>query len=273
MIPRGSKNKEKHIITVIVMSCIVIISIVVLAASKYASNNASVTTFIVNSPTSASSDTSEYDRMEIEDTTASATDTDVISGAEAPSEPLYININTASKDELMELNGIGSVIADEIISYRSNNGGFRNIEEIMKVKGIGKVTFSDISEFIYVDFPTYEEPESSEEFAENTTTESKPVVTERETEAETTTTECTMEHVLTLEECAPINLNTASVEELILLPHIDEENALRIIDIRERIGGYSHIYEILLIDTITQAQAAEILPYICVGSEEESENE
>lgn len=261
MIPRGSKNKEKHIITVIVMSCIVIISIVVLAASKYASNNASVTTFIVNSPTSASSDSSEYDRMEIENTTASATDTDVTSGAEAPSEPLYININTASKDELMELHGIGSVIADEIISYRSRNGGFRNIEELMNVKGIGKVLFSELESCIYVDSPSYDVTE--------TTTE--PAATDRVIEENTSAD--TSEHIPTLEECAPINLNTASVDELVLLPHIDEENALRIIDIRERIGGYSHIYEILLIDTITQAQAAEILPYICVGSEEESENE
>ena len=55
-----------------------------------------------------------------------------------------ININTASKTELMSLNGIGEVKAEAIIDYRNKNGNFKSIEEIGNVKGIGDVIFAKI---------------------------------------------------------------------------------------------------------------------------------
>ncbi len=61
-----------------------------------------------------------------------------------------ININTASINELMTLRGIGPAKADAIISYRSAKGLFQQIEDIMKVSGIGKVTFENIRNNISV---------------------------------------------------------------------------------------------------------------------------
>ena len=61
-----------------------------------------------------------------------------------------ININTASKTELMSLNGIGEVKAEAIIDYRNKNGNFKSIEEIGNVKGIGDVIFAKIKNYITI---------------------------------------------------------------------------------------------------------------------------
>ena len=61
-----------------------------------------------------------------------------------------ININTASKEQLVTLPGIGDGIAGKIIKYREENGSFKSIEDIMKVSGIKDKLFSKIKDHITV---------------------------------------------------------------------------------------------------------------------------
>lgn len=61
-----------------------------------------------------------------------------------------ININTATLEELISLDGLGETKAQSIIEYRTINGLFNTIEDILKVKGIGKTTFEKIKEYIEV---------------------------------------------------------------------------------------------------------------------------
>lgn len=65
-------------------------------------------------------------------------------------ESHIVNINTAAKEELMTLPGIGESKADAIIAYRQENGGYRNIEELMQISGIKEGVYSKISEYITV---------------------------------------------------------------------------------------------------------------------------
>ena len=61
-----------------------------------------------------------------------------------------ININKASKEELMTLTGIGESKAIAIIKYREDNNGFKDISEIMNVSGIGEALYNKIKDSITV---------------------------------------------------------------------------------------------------------------------------
>lgn len=61
-----------------------------------------------------------------------------------------IDINTADKEQLMTLSGIGEAKAESIIRYRAEHGNFAQIEDITNVDGIGESLFQKIKEYIYV---------------------------------------------------------------------------------------------------------------------------
>ncbi|MDQ1354305.1 MAG: competence protein ComEA [Acidobacteriota bacterium] len=61
-----------------------------------------------------------------------------------------VNINTAGKEQLMDLPRIGEKIAERIIEYREKNGKFKRPEDIMKVKGIGEKTFKKFEKRIVI---------------------------------------------------------------------------------------------------------------------------
>lgn len=160
-------------------------------------------------------------------------------------EFIIVDINTANADELKRISGIGDKLAGEIIRYREENGNFSNIEEITKVHGIGEKIFADIRDHIYVADPVY------------------PDITQViQTEKAENSNEIITEYKPTLEDVSPININTADIELLVLLPHIDEETALQIIDFRTKNDGFSNEYELLLIDGLTRSKVSDIMKYI-----------
>jgi comEA protein len=64
-----------------------------------------------------------------------------------------IDINRASVNELMRLNGIGPTKAQAIVQHREQHGPFRSKEEILEVKGIGPATFDKIKDKIILETP------------------------------------------------------------------------------------------------------------------------
>lgn len=65
-------------------------------------------------------------------------------------EGKIINLNTATKEELMMLPGVGEAMAERIMIYRDDHNGFRKTEDIMKVKGIGKKKFEKLKPYISI---------------------------------------------------------------------------------------------------------------------------
>lgn len=59
-----------------------------------------------------------------------------------------VNINEATKEELVKIKGIGPVLAERIISYRESYGPFKRAEDIKNVSGIGEKTYEKMAEQI-----------------------------------------------------------------------------------------------------------------------------
>ncbi|MCH5275447.1 MAG: helix-hairpin-helix domain-containing protein [Lachnospiraceae bacterium] len=62
-----------------------------------------------------------------------------------------VNLNTASKEELCTIPGIGESRAEAILAYRNAQGGFSRVEEIMQVDGIKEGLYAKIQDKIYVE--------------------------------------------------------------------------------------------------------------------------
>lgn len=73
----------------------------------------------------------------------------VQAAAQAPAAPA-INVNTATAGDLQKLPGVGPAMAARIIEYRDKNGGFKKVEDLMNVKGIGEKTFLKLKPLVTI---------------------------------------------------------------------------------------------------------------------------
>ncbi|WP_202638531.1 ComEA family DNA-binding protein [Bailinhaonella thermotolerans] len=69
-------------------------------------------------------------------------------GPGAPSE--LVDLNTATAGQLEELQGVGEVLAGRIIEYRDRHGGFRTVDQLRDVTGIGPSKFADLKDKVRV---------------------------------------------------------------------------------------------------------------------------
>lgn len=184
-----------------------------------------------------------------------------------------IDINFATKEELCSLDGIGETLSDRIIEYRKNNY-FYSIEDIKKVDGIGKKFLDENKDKIFVDLSRLPEItttyHSETNRATNITSEIQETtvittnMTEETTVSETNIITTTIISIESSEkELTPVNLNTATYEELISLP-ISPEIAEQIIELRGKIGYFSSTKELYYIEGYSHELYIELLEYVYV---------
>jgi competence protein ComEA len=75
----------------------------------------------------------------------------VLAAAEKAAVP--VDVNQASAEELTTLPGIGEKLAQRIVAYREQHGGFKSVEELMNVKGIGERNLQKLEDLVRVGAP------------------------------------------------------------------------------------------------------------------------
>ncbi len=183
-----------------------------------------------------------------------------------PEEDVYVDINHAGEDELVKLKGIGNATAEKIIEYRNTYGFFLETEEIMNVSGIGEKTYNDICEHIYVTISD-EEYEWTMSLREQYQTDETDETADEKISDKPDEPDANEDEPP--EEIPVIDINEAKAEDFMLLPDIDEETAENIIELRELIGGFTNVYELLYAEGMTENKLAGILDYVQVVETDE----
>lgn len=65
-------------------------------------------------------------------------------------EQARINLNTASAGELMELPGVGQVLAERILAAREQRGGFTQLAQLRQIQGIGESLYRKLEQLVYL---------------------------------------------------------------------------------------------------------------------------
>lgn len=206
------------------------------------------------------------------ETQVSVATTVITDTAETESINFPIDINSAGIDELKTLDGIGDAAASKIIEYRETYGSFKNREELLNVSGIGEKKLEKIYDFIFVENESYDEPDNSDSeifnepeiYDDNDYNNDDIQLQESDFSDEQDSVPETEPTEITTEEFILINLNTALKEDFMKLPYVDENIADDIIELRNTIQYFSHPYELLMVESLTQQQVAEIIKFVTV---------
>jgi competence protein ComEA len=70
--------------------------------------------------------------------------------AAGPGAPAAVNLNTATTEQLQTLPGVGPVLAERIMAYRDEHGGFRSVGELRQVTGIGEARYNELKDRVMV---------------------------------------------------------------------------------------------------------------------------
>ncbi|MDO4156189.1 MAG: helix-hairpin-helix domain-containing protein [Oscillospiraceae bacterium] len=154
-----------------------------------------------------------------------------------------LDLNAASAEELETLPGIGSILAQRIISYREMVGEFSNLEELMLVNGIGTGIYEQISPYLFIiggREPVFSESELPKEW-------------ESATES-------------IIESIPILDINTATAVDFQKLPGVTPTIAENIVQLRIQIQYFQNIYELLYADGMTDALFLSIRDYLYVNT-------
>lgn len=202
-----------------------------------------------------------------------------------------LDINLATKEQLMLVKGIGEKTAGDIIAYREAHGVITSIEALSEIDGIGEASIELLREYFYVSDDVFVPYTSATSTTVSHTTAAKSTTnttsrTRKETTTKVTTSRITKPRTEpqpeeTTEETetspdttaeteppepqrVPVDINHATAQEIadaLLLPI---EKAEDIVSVREQILYFSNVAELYLVESLTKQDIMDITDYIVI---------
>jgi competence protein ComEA len=162
-----------------------------------------------------------------------------------PGRAQPIDLNRAERAELLQLPGVGPSLAGRIEEYRREHGGFRSVEELRQVRGVGPATLARLRPWVFV------EGEEEPDLGPVTTTARKPAPAPGQ-------------KATSLADV--IDVNTATAAELRKLPGIGPKLSQAIVDERER-APFKSVDDLRRVHGIGAKTLDRLRAYVTVGRE------
>ncbi|XP_006887655.1 PREDICTED: endonuclease/exonuclease/phosphatase family domain-containing protein 1 [Elephantulus edwardii] len=147
-----------------------------------------------------------------------------------------LNINTATEEELMTLPGVTRMVARSIVEYREYIGGFKKVEDLALVSGVGATKLEQVKFEICVSSKGSSAQHSPSSLRRDLLTEQQP------------------HHLATSVPLTPrVNINTATLAQLMSVRGLTEKMALSIVDYRRDHGPFRSVEDLVRMDGINAA--------------------
>uniref|UniRef100_A0A8C6MZL7 Endonuclease/exonuclease/phosphatase family domain-containing protein 1 n=1 Tax=Mus spicilegus TaxID=10103 RepID=A0A8C6MZL7_MUSSI len=147
-----------------------------------------------------------------------------------------LNINTATEEELMTLPGVTRAVARSIVEYREYIGGFKKVEDLALVSGVGATKLEQVKFEICVSSKGNSAQHSPSSLRRDLLAEQQP------------------HHLTTTVPLTPrVNINTATLAQLMSVRGLSEKMALSIVDYRREHGPFRSVEDLVRMDGINAA--------------------
>ncbi len=191
------------------------------------------------------------------------------SSATTTSYSFPMDINKADLNVLTQAEGIGSKLAQKIIDYRISVGEIADMDSLMEIDGIGEAKLCSLKKLFYAPHDGKSTSSAvttvvtkSQTTVQPTSLPTTTVTPSESTEATVVTTVPTQTSLTEQPVRRTVSINLADASELEKALLITYEQAEEIVQLRERIGGYSNILEILYCESISDGLYIEIRDYL-----------
>jgi competence ComEA-like helix-hairpin-helix protein len=174
--------------------------------------------------------------------------------------PAYrIDLNRADRAELLQLPGVGDTLVQRIEDYRREHGGFRHVDELTEVRGIGTTTLERLRPWVQVNVDEAEEDNEVRPTVKRTSSSGKKSPPPSPKDSGNRKATSKKEANLT----GRIDINQATREELQRLPGIGPKMSQRIVDEREK-APFKSVDELRRVPGIGPKRLEQLRPHITV---------